>query len=78
VEWREAVERAKRIPRRGRTFIVPIAIDPDYDGNPSRYRHVPEAFTVPHWGRAPGGRPDDELIGALKDAIREMRRKDAR
>lgn len=76
-EWREAVERAKGIPPGGRTFIVPIVVDADYDGNPSRYRQVPEAFTAPHWGRAPDGHPDDQLLGALKDAIREMRRRDA-
>jgi hypothetical protein len=76
-EWREAVERARGIPPGGRTFIVPIVIDVDYDGTPTRYRQVPEAFTVPHWGRAPGGDPDDQLIDALKDAIRETRRKEA-
>jgi hypothetical protein len=77
-EWREAVERAKGIPPGGRRFIVPIVVDADYDGNPSRYRQVPEEFRVPHWGRAPGGEPDDELVGALQDAIRDLRRKDAR
>jgi hypothetical protein len=77
-EWREAVEREKGIPPGGRRFIVPIVVDTDYDGNPSRYRQVPEAFMVPHWGRAPGGEPDDALLGALTNAIRDLRRKDAR
>ena len=76
-EWREAVERAKGIPPGGRTFIVPIVIDAEYDGNPSRYRQVPDAFAVSHWGRAPGGDPDENLINALRDAIRDMRRKEA-
>jgi hypothetical protein len=77
-EWREAIERARGIPPGGRRFIVPIVIDADYDGNPTRYRQVPEAFTTPPWGRAPQGDPDDHLIGALKDAIRDARRKEGR
>lgn len=76
-EWRAAVERAKGIPPGGRRFIVPIVIDADYDGDPSRYRHVPEAFAMPHWGRAPDGDPDEELLRALRDAIRNTRRRDA-
>jgi len=76
-EWREAVERAKGIPPGGRKLIFPIVIDAEYDGNPSHYRQVPDAFTVSHWGRAPGGDPDDALVSALREAIRDMRRKEA-
>jgi TIR domain/SIR2-like domain len=77
-EWREAVERAKGMPPGGRRFIVPIVIDAEYDGNPSRYRQVPEAFGASHWGRAPDGEPDGQLTSALKDAIRDTRRKEPR
>lgn len=76
-EWREAVERAKGIPPGGRRFIFPVVIDAGYDGNPSRYRQVPDAFTASHWGQAPGGAPDEVLVSALRDAIRDMRRKEA-
>lgn len=76
-EWREAVERAKGIPPGGRRFIFPVVIDAEYDGNPSRYRQVPEPFTASHWGRAPGGEPDEGLVDALREAIRDMRRKEA-
>jgi hypothetical protein len=76
-EWDEAVERAKRIPPGGRKFIVPVVIDAEFDGNPSRYRQVPDAFTVSHWGRAPGGDPDEVLVSSLRDAIRDMRRREA-
>lgn len=76
-EWREAVERAKGIPPGGRRFIFPVVIDAEYDGNPSRYRQVPDAFTASHWGQAPGGDPEASLVSALRDAIRDMRRKDA-
>jgi hypothetical protein len=76
-EWREAVERAKGIPPGGRRFIFPVVIDAEYDGNPSRYRQVPDAFTMSHWGKAPGGDPDEGLVNALRDAIRDMRRKEA-
>jgi hypothetical protein len=75
-EWREAVERAKGIPPGGRRFIFPVVIDAGYDGNPARYRQVPDAFTASHWGQAPGGDPDEGLVNALKDAIRDMRRKE--
>lgn len=75
-EWREAVERAKGIPSGGRKFIFPVVIDAEYDGNPSRYRQVPDAFTASHWGQAPGGNPDEGLVSALRDAIRDMRRKE--
>ena len=53
-------------------------IDAEYDGNPARYRQVPEAFGASHWGRAPGGQPDGQLTSALKDAIRDTRRKELR
>jgi hypothetical protein len=76
-EWREAVERAKGIPPGGRRFIFPVVIDAEYDGNPSRYRQVPDTFTASHWGRAPGGEPDEGLVDALREAIRDMRRKEA-
>jgi hypothetical protein len=75
-EWSEAVERARGIPPGGRKFIVPVVIDADYDGNPSRYRQVPEPFRALHWGRAPDGEPDEALLGALKDAIRDARRRE--
>src|SRR5262245_62829130 len=74
-EWDEAVERARSMPP-GRSFIVPVVIDADYDRNPSRYRQVPEAFRVPHWGHAPDGNPDPQLDSALKNAIRDVRRKE--
>ena len=37
-EWREAVDRAARIL--GRRFIVPVIVDDDYAGDPSRYRQM--------------------------------------
>lgn len=71
-EWAEAAERARGIP--GRRFIVPVVIDEDYDGNPARYRMTPESFRQFHFGSAPGGRPDGELLAALTEEIRAMRR----
>ena len=71
-EWAEAAERARGIP--GRRFIVPVVIDDDYDGNPARYTKTPESFRQFHFGVARAGRPDDELLTALKDEIRAMRR----
>ena len=38
-----------------------VFIDADYDGNPSRYRQVPNEFLDFQFGRAPEGRPDEGL-----------------
>lgn len=72
-EWREAIKRAKRIPP-GRRFIVPIAIDADFDGNPARFEQVPREFMDFDFGRAPEGQPDARLTAALTADIRAMRR----
>ena len=71
-EWYEAADRARSIP--SRRFIVPVVIDDDYDGDPSRYRQMPDGFGRLHFGRAPGGEADAELIAMLTAEIRAMRR----
>ena len=71
-EWDEAADRSRSIPRR--RFIVPVVIDDDYGGDPSRYRQMPDVFRRLHFGRAPAGEPDAELISMLTDEIRNMRR----
>lgn len=71
-EWDEAADRAREIP--SRRFIVPVVIDDDYDGNPSIYRQIPDAFRRLQFGRAPGGDPDIDLKATLTDEIRAMRR----
>jgi hypothetical protein len=74
-EWTEAVNRSHSIP--SRRFIVPVVIDDDYEGDPSRYRQVPDDFGRLHFGRAPAGDPDAELLTMLTAEIRAMRRTDA-
>ena len=59
-EWNEAADRAREIP--GRRFIVPVIIDDDYEGDPSRYQQIPDAFRRLHFGRAPAGDPDADLL----------------
>jgi TIR domain len=71
-EWNEAVERARGIPRR--RFIVPVIVDEDYQGDPTRYRTIPPAFRDFHFGRAPAGEPDAGLLDTLTEEIRAMRR----
>lgn len=71
-EWAEAAERARGIP--GRRFIVPVVIDDKYDGNPARYRMLPEPFRSFHFGAAPAGQPDAALLSVLTEEIRAMRR----
>ena len=72
-EWRAAVDRADRTV--GRPFIVPVIVDEDYEGDPSRYRRVPEGFRHLHFGRAPAGDPDADLLDTLRTEVRAMRRR---
>jgi len=77
-EWREALERSKKI--RGRKFIVPIVVDTDYQGDIARYQSLVDEFPdfqALNFGRAPGGDPDDNLRNTLIAEIRAMRREDA-
>jgi hypothetical protein len=74
-EWSEAVDRLRSIPRR--RFIVPVIVDDDYEGDPSQYRQVPDTFRGFHFGRAPAGDPDAELLAMLTAEIRAIRRTDA-
>jgi TIR domain-containing protein len=71
-EWAEATDRALEIP--SRRFIVPVVIDDDYDGDPSHFRQIPDAFRRLQFGRAPSGDPDLDLKAMLIDEIRAMRR----
>jgi TIR domain len=71
-EWNEAVERSRSIPRR--RFIVPVIVDEDHEGDPSRYRQVPDDFMRLDFGHAPAGDPDAELLTMLTAEIRAMRR----
>jgi len=70
-EWRAAVDRARSIM--GRHFIVPVVVDENYAGDPSRYRRMPSPFRDLHFGHAPAGEPDAELIAMLTAEVREMR-----
>jgi putative serine protease PepD len=69
------IDGERDIPRPG--FIVPVIVDDDYEGKPSQYRQIPDDFRRLHFGRAPGGDPDAELLAMLTAEIRAMRRTDA-
>ena len=73
-EWIEAAVRSRRIPRR--RFIVPVAIDEHYD--PDSYENIPSearaAFRKDHFGHAPYGDPDPNLLAMLTLEIKNMRR----
>ncbi len=71
-EWRAAVDRARGIM--GRNFIVPVVVDEDYSGDPSRFTRMPPAFRHFDFGWAPSGDPDGRLLALLKEEIRNMRR----
>ncbi|WP_067897323.1 toll/interleukin-1 receptor domain-containing protein [Nocardia vaccinii] len=74
-EWYEAVDQSHSIL--GRHFIVPVVVDNDYQGNPSRYKRIPPGFSDLQFGRAPGGDPDTALLEMLKEEIRAMRSAEA-
>ena len=71
-EWRAAEHRSLSIM--GRRFIVPVVIDEDYAGDPSRYRRIPDAFWDCDFGHAPAGDLDERLAAMLRHEIRNMRR----
>jgi hypothetical protein len=73
-EWDEGIQRARGIPRR--RFIVPVVVDDDYGGNIAGYRQIPEHFRQYHFGRAPGGEPDADLVATFTEEIRAMRRRE--
>jgi len=72
LEWNEAAERSRKI--QGRKFIVPIVIDPDYNGAMTRYALVPDAFKAFQYSHAPAGDLPDELKGELREQLRNLRR----
>jgi hypothetical protein len=74
-EWDEAQERSRSIL--GRRFIVPVVVDKDYTGDPSRYERIPESFRKADFGQAPAGNPDERLVEMLIAEIRTMRCPDA-
>jgi TIR domain len=77
-EWREALERSRKIV--GGRFIMPIVVDSDYAGNLERYETLVDEFPALRElqvGRAPGGEPDAALRQALIEEIREMEREKA-
>lgn len=70
-EWTLASERARRI--QGRKFIIPIAIDVNYNSATTQYQRVPESFLITQYGHAPAGRMSEALRNELKRLIRELR-----
>ena len=66
-EWAEALERSSRISS-GR-FIVPVIIDEDYGGDPSRYEKGRKYFGRLNFGEAPAGNPDAVLTATLTAEI---------
>jgi hypothetical protein len=71
-EWNAAVDQSLSIM--GRSFIVPVIIDNDYDGDLGRYRRMPPDFRRLNFGHAPAGVPDASLVASLRAEIRDMRR----
>ena len=71
VEWRTAVERAKRFDDSVR-FIVPLVID---DTPPSPAAKVPSRFLDLQWMRLIGGQPTPEFANTMKALLREQQKR---
>ncbi|MDH6247466.1 toll/interleukin-1 receptor domain-containing protein [Mycobacterium sp. OTB74] len=71
-EWNQALKRSRSIV--GRSFIVPVVIDEDYNGDPNSYPNLLPGFHDLDFGWAPGGDPDDGLKAMLTSAIRDAYR----
>jgi hypothetical protein len=72
LEWDEACERDRTI--QGRKFVLPVVIDAEYAGDPSRYSLIPEGFRKYQFSHAPGGEPMQRLRDYLVSEIRALRR----
>jgi hypothetical protein len=57
-----------------RRFIVPVIVDEDYGGDPTKYDNLPNTFGNINFGCAPAGDPDENLLVMLTEEIRAMRR----
>jgi len=67
-EWRRALERARGID--GRSFIVPVFVDPDAEADLTPYPRARRLFGAVDFGFAPGG----VLTPRLEETIvRELR-----
>lgn len=71
-EWNAAIERSKEMPP-SRRFIIPVLIDPISQADPDSYKELPDEFRKFHFGRAPAGKPDEDLITTLTREIQAMR-----
>jgi hypothetical protein len=71
-EWSEAAERCRKI--QGRKLIFPVVIDPQYNGDMSRYMLVPEQFKAFQFSHAPMGRMTIELKQEIQEQLRSQRR----
>jgi hypothetical protein len=71
-EWKRAAARYEGII--GRKFIFPIVIDPDYTGDMTQYKLVPDVFKSFQYGHAPAGHMSSSLRDEITQAIRDLRR----
>lgn len=74
-EWEAGIDRAKSVL--GRTCLVPVVIDPEFDGNVEPFKLIPSRFRDEHFGHAPGGRISQALSQTIIAAVRELRRRRA-
>jgi hypothetical protein len=67
-EWKKAVGRAQGID--GRSFIVPVFVDPDAEKTAAQYARAGRFFKNIDFGFAPGGKLTDDLERVI---VRELR-----
>lgn len=71
-EWSWAVGRMADFFGSDRPFILPVAID----DTPSNATQLPGEFKALHWLRAPGGSVSGDAVGQLRQALREIRKRE--
>ena len=72
-EWQAGVDRAKDVL--GRTCLVPVVIDPVFDGNVDSFQLIPPRFRDEQFGHAPAGHLSEALSKTIITAVRELRRR---
>jgi hypothetical protein len=71
-EWSWAVERLPEFFGTDRPFIMPVVID----NTPPNAAQLPEKFKDIHWLPAPGGQAVPEAVERLREALREIRKRE--
>ena len=71
-EWRDALERSRKI--QGRNFIIPVVLDTDYRDDARAYSRAHAIFGDRHFEFAPDGAMSEALRAEVQKQLRALRR----